>query len=366
MKCSKVLPVLLILSLGACTSESEKGERSSNAAAPDAGDASHNAGDGASADVGVEPRCAPGFAPIGDTECQDIDECAEGQCPFNVTCENTEGRYDCPCEGDFTVGGFRTEQQIKALGGCTSVTGNVSIEGTALGDLDFLDGLRRVDGYLWIGGYESRGGFEEQNPDLENIRGLRDLTEVGGQFWINDSTALSSLDGLQSLARVGETLEIAGCTSLQTLGGLENLTEAGGVFIAENNGLTNLSGLSGLRQIDGWLQIWSNEGLPSLEGLEGLQTVSGRVRISLNYALTSVTGLEGLKSVESQLEMVGNNRLSSLAGFASLASVGGDLKIKDHPNLASCEVEGLRDRLGTGNIGGEVIIEGNTGSESCD
>ncbi|KAK7481053.1 hypothetical protein BaRGS_00027689, partial [Batillaria attramentaria] len=50
---------------------------------------------------GYRCQCRDGFAPDGDGNCQDIDECTESPC--GQQCENTPGSYRCLCSQGFSV-----------------------------------------------------------------------------------------------------------------------------------------------------------------------------------------------------------------------------------------------------------------------
>ena len=93
MKILKTVPFALALCLGACTSSADDSD------APEASPM-----DAALPEVDMAPQCGPGFVPVGEDDCEDIDECAQERCPLGVECENLEGSYNCPCEGNFEVG----------------------------------------------------------------------------------------------------------------------------------------------------------------------------------------------------------------------------------------------------------------------
>ncbi len=156
-----------------------------------------------------------------------------------------------------------------------------------------------------------------------------------------------------------------------------NCTEIEGYMIIYGNGITNLSGLSVVTSIGGFLRIgfreYGNPNLTSLSGLEGLTSIGGDLLIYGNLALTSLTGLDNLSIINGDLYFgtsgmlgvsVGNPLLANLTGLANLASIGGDLSIRNTLVLTSLTgLEGLTSIGGNIYIGGNDALTGLTGLE---
>ena len=126
---------------------------------------------------------------------------------------------------------------------------------------------------------------------------------------------------------------------LVSLDGLENLEHAGQLWIDANSALGDIEALASLEVVDGGVTIWST-GLTSLSGLGQLVHV-GSLNIQYNELLGNLRGLESLSEVDYYLT------------------------IYENPQLPTCEAEGLRDRIGTENIG-EVVIQYNDDSGVCE
>ena len=121
------------------------------------------------------------------------------------------------CVGDYPI---YNSTDIADLSGCTEITGNLTIEHTALTSLTGLENIRNVHGSLHI----------YNNDDLTNLDGLRNILSLGGALEIVDNPSLTSLTEL------------------------ENLTSVGGLIIIENGALTSLSGLDNLTSVDWGLE----------------------------------------------------------------------------------------------------------------
>ncbi|MEC9073304.1 MAG: hypothetical protein VX938_13020, partial [Myxococcota bacterium] len=133
-----------------------------------------------------------------------------------------------PCEGDYTVDGIDTEADLALLEGCPSITGGLTIQGTA----------------------------------LENLDGLPALTTIGGGLAIHSNAALVNLDGLSTVGSIGGATDIVFNLSLQNLSGLSGLKTVGGYFQVTGNGsLTDISGLGSLESVGGEVAIYTNASL---------------------------------------------------------------------------------------------------------
>lgn len=161
------------------------------------------------------------------------------------------------------------------------------------------------------------------NASLENIDGLKNLTEVGldeflnnGSLTISDNASLRNIDGL---------------SSLKSLYGGRN----GGLFIQNNPLLTNVDGLSSLTAIDaqiaGGLFIENNARLNNLNGLRSVTSITwgpaGRISIQNNPSLENVDGLSSIKTLgvipAFTMAVVNNPVLRRCCGLFSIFSLIG-------------------------------------------
>jgi hypothetical protein len=93
--------------------------------------------------------------------------------------------------------------------------------------------------------------------------------------------------------------------------------------------------------------------------------VAGELELEGNDAMVDLDGLGGLVSVGS-LTVRDHDSLRDLRGLSALQTVRTNLKVDDNRALPACEAEWLRDNVtAMGSIGGEIIIQENTGTGSC-
>ena len=81
------------------------------------------------------------------------------------------------CEGSFVIDDIETAADLEALSGCTTVTGDLSIEYSPIPSLEGLECLAHVGGSLDI----------SINRSLTSLAGLNNLESVGGNLviWYN-------------------------------------------------------------------------------------------------------------------------------------------------------------------------------------
>ncbi|GGB87890.1 T9SS type A sorting domain-containing protein [Dyadobacter sediminis] len=144
-------------------------------------------------------------------------------------------------------------------------------------------------------------------------------------------------------------LKISGA-DITNLDGLSGITEINGYLdISINPLLTNVNGLSGLTKVSGYIEISSNKSLTSLSGLESLTTAGNSIKLANNTVLTSISALNKLTTIKSFLEISKNDALPSLNGFGALAQVFGYVEISQNPLLTSLSGLGSLQLVG-GNL----------------
>lgn len=210
---------------------------------------------------------------------------------------------------------FTTQSEIDLFSatypGCTTITGNVTIQG----------------------------------PGITNLGGLAQLTEIGGNFEINN-TALTNLAGLNAVTAVGGVFLLEYNPNLHNLNGLNALNTTGALRILFNDALVSLSGFPALTTIDENLEIYNNPSLTNLPGINALTNIGGNLEIYNNAALAHLTGFNSLSTVSGLLRIEYNSHLPSLTGLNALTSIGG-LAINNNAVLASCEAQALCTYLTT-------------------
>ncbi len=223
---------------------------------------------------------------------------------------NWSPAYTKSCQGDFHV---QSAEDLAAIQGCTTITGNVAVVFTPFTDL----------------------------------AGLECLTEVGGYLYLGDNRSLTDIGALSNLTTVNGALALAFDHSLTSLQGLQGVTSVGGMIIADLP-LTDLAGLDNLASVDGDLILTHNTELLNVDALSSLASVGGTLRLESSHDLQDLYGLASLTSIGGDLEVVSCYSLADLDGLENLATLGGDLDMRYNYDLALCEIEQLRDRLTAG------------------
>src|SRR5690606_39044436 len=166
-------------------------------------------------------------------------------------------------------------------------------------------------------------------------------TEITGFLYINGIT-ITDLSPLSNIQSIGGFLEIGSNSQLTNLDGLSNLTEIGGdLTIQGNSQLTNLDGLSNLTSVGGYLSIYYNSNLTNLDGLSNLTSVGADLVINSNYSLTDISGLQNIDP---------NSILSSYLGVG--------LYITGNPLLSVCNLDNFCTYLAGSGL---RTISGNAG-----
>lgn len=175
--------------------------------------------------------------------------------------------------------------------------------------------------------------------DIDAIQGYSEISShliIGGDS--NNPTALTSLEGLECLHTV-RSLTISDNPQLEDLKGLDNLTTARGDLIIEDNGtLKNITHLANLTAIEK-LNITNNESLLSIEGLENLPVLTDLVLNNLPQ-VTSISPIANAR-IHNGIDITALNSLTELSYFSQLENFSGRLTIASNPGLSS--LQGLRD-----------------------
>ena len=220
-----------------------------------------------------------------------------------------------------------------ANGGENDATLTDSAEGDAEADSPVEDASPRID---TAADPCARDFFSSSSDDMSVLAGC---TKIVGDFTVA-SSALAKLTGLSGVREIEGDLNIWDNNALSDLEGLSNLTFVGRGLVVKNNAALKSIKLSKLTSVGGSLIIAYDKALPNLDGLNQLVSV-GALYVYNNAALADLKGLE------------------------NLSSVNGDLAIEDNLGLASCLAEDLRTRLVGKGYSGSALIRGNNESATC-
>jgi hypothetical protein len=192
---------------------------------------------------------------------------------------------------------------------------------------------------------------------------------------------ITNLTGLSELRQV-KRLEVRYCPNITVLTGLEDLTRVDNFIITGNEVLPSLPNFNELEQI-GYLTITGNDGLADLGRLPASNLLT--LDVSGNAQLTSYEGLETVTTVNGNVTLSSNALITDFKGLENLSSIGGDLVIEDNASLTSLEglnitsVAGdlriltneslseclVEDFILSVDVGGATVADGNM-SDLCD
>jgi hypothetical protein len=204
------------------------------------------------------------------------------------------------CEGDVILS---SQAEVDAFN-CTKVTGNLTVIGA----------------------------------DITNLNGLSLLREVYGHLRIENVNA-TSLDGLSHLDSIGRAFLVMNNPSLRLVVG-RSFSVHEGIEISYNANLHQISGFNTLKKV-GWVGIQNNPNLTSVVGFDSVEIIQSSypdpfaptgIGISNNGLLAVIPSFPMLSKVGS-IRINGNSQLSSLDGFSNVSQMAGVLNIRDNNSL---------------------------------
>lgn len=205
------------------------------------------------------------------------------------------------------------------------LTGNLTINGTSLSDLDEFDNIQSIGGNFSI----------LANHNLLSTSGMNTLTSINGHLFYASNSSLKDAD-LPYLQEVNQ-VEVMDNSSLTEFTGLNLITEATRINFTRNNALQTISGFNSLESSE--LLLFHNElVLSEWSGFINLQTV-GFLGFSNLNSLTTLNGFNQVESVTDILDFRNNTSLSSLNGLNNLSSVANSVSFAGHPALPECAID---------------------------
>jgi len=191
------------------------------------------------------------------------------------------------------------------------------------------------EGSLWIYSQEELDQFGEQYPNCTEIDGLVNILE----------TDVSDLTPLSNIEKISGFLNILSNDNLNSLHGLEKLTSTGTISISDMDSIQDFTTLSNLETIRG-LRITNCKDLESFDGLEKVRDCSSALVIGDNPKLKNIDAIKDITKVQGFI-IVNNNSLERLPNFYNLEYFGqntGTNLITDNDNLLSLKgLDSIRD-----------------------
>ena len=268
---------------------------------------------------------------------------------------------------------FETQADVNAYvanySDCSVFAGDLVIGATTANDISNLSGLSfitAIDGTLVIRNTNLQSLSGLQNIDastitdlaIENNPNLSVCALANFCAYLGIETNTATISGNQANCASREEVSIAcdqdcpdGTVFLRSQGQVDEYVSlygeceviTGSLLFATLSGndvsdITDISGLSNLRTIEGRLHIASTS-LVNLSGLEGLTTINGDLIIERNAALTELTALSNVTTIDGRLWIRVNEALVSLGGLQNIDAEGiTDLRLFMNDNLTTCAI----------------------------
>ncbi|MEM9329362.1 MAG: T9SS type A sorting domain-containing protein [Bacteroidota bacterium] len=249
-----------------------------------------------------------------------------------------------------------------------------------LRDLRGLDSLRYAHGLEIL-----------NNDNLQTLHGLDALQKIGtgkipssafyrrhlGSLWdltgvnVSGNPSLISMEGLQSVDSIGGSILIAENPNLHSLEGLEIQSLGGGLSLVNNDELVDISALHTLRVVGGTILG---------PDFSHLYLLYGAIIIAENEKLSNLTGLDSLRQIQlprpehqreigGDIYIVDNPNLVDIHGIAGISSELRGMFIRGNDNLSNCQIETVcrfakkvgRDHMGYPWDKFHLYIDDNTG-----
>ncbi|QRQ99904.1 T9SS type A sorting domain-containing protein [Dyadobacter sandarakinus] len=147
---------------------------------------------------------------------------------------------------------------------------------------------------------------------------------------------VNNMSGLSNLAFINGYINIIDNPLLVTLDGLDNLSNVPvQLRVVGNNSLTSIAALKNVKGVSFFLSVGANAKLETLTGLEGISSIGGEVSIALNNSLKNVDALNGISYIPNYLYISNNPSLTSVTGLSNLSFVGNYLQMDNNASITT-------------------------------
>jgi|GEM_PF-4145102 len=235
---------------------------------------------------------------------------------------------------------------LKGLSNLTEIGGIILMPmASPITDFTGLESLKKI------------GGIECPYCPLKSLNGLNNVEEITGNIYFGDAARLENTNALSSLKTVGGNITIT--NSLNSFN-LDSLVNVGGYIELWGTSITELNGLNRLRAIN-YINITNNRRLIEVNGFQSLDSLDslGSLIFDYNRSLKSVTGFSELKYVN-RFILTENDSLTNISGLNNVEEINSNLTIKNNAQLSDCSIESICDHLQNN---GSYTIENN--EEGC-
>lgn len=161
-----------------------------------------------------------------------------------------------------------------------------------------LQGCTVITGSLFIGYADC-----SRVCTITSLAPLSSLRTVGGSFAIQCCITLTEISGLPSLRQIDDTFVVRSNMRLRGITASSQFSSIRNIDISQNQILQSVTSFSSLITLGGYLLISRNPILTDISGFRNLVRISGRqesgqaLSILYNIGLTDLSGLRGLRAV---------------------------------------------------------------------
>ncbi|MFV0505433.1 MAG: hypothetical protein ACK5L5_01795 [Bacteroidales bacterium] len=238
-------------------------------------------------------------------------------------------------KGSLIVNNLESAPSLEPLSTLKHIEGELYLAGNL--NVTSLKGIENIDvDYLSINffyGLESLEGIPLKKefgnlvlvtlPKVKSLQNLSSLKKITHSLRIVELAQLTDLQGLENLVATGNLI-IQHNLGLTKFNGLSNNLEINGYLDVTNcPKITDLEGLEALTSLGG-LRLRSLEGLTSLKGLENITNITlGGVFVENNNTLTDISALAKLQDINfyQQSDKMVFNRNRNLTDFCPISSL---------------------------------------------
>lgn len=196
------------------------------------------------------------------------------------------------------------------------------------------------------------------STDIINLSVFNNLTEIGGDFILENNSGVMNTDNFSKVQSVGGSLELIN-NGIKNLNGFSSLENIGSNLTIRNNALENLNGFANLISIGGDFNIKQSQ-ISSLQAFENVtSTLSGLIWLEMEN-LQSLNGLPKI-GLTTESVVISQTKIQSLDQFADLQNIEGILEINNNDNLVS-----LNGFQNLNSIQGKLSLRGNDSLQNLD
>lgn len=177
--------------------------------------------------------------------------------------------------------------------------------------------------------------------DITNLSPLAQIKTTYDLF-IQYCPNLSSLNGLQNISKV-RLFSLNHCDNIVTIEPLSNMNVTHHLEFNDNNSLTSLEPLTKVTHLINNLFIGRNPNLYSIK-LANLESAA-LVNINDLPLITNLSGISGLKNITSDFIIWRNVNLRSLMDLNPYLKIDGTATILYNSNLSTCQAKAICNRI---------------------